>query len=418
MLDIRKECTGCMACVNSCPAGAISIVENEYGFVMPEISSEMCVECGACEEVCPIGTFPEGEDLSVFSIERSDKQEEIKKIDSAEKMQPVGAWSMFHKSENVVKKSSSGGVFYGLAEKVLEKGGIVFGCFYDISRKTAVLSDTDRIPLDSLLTSKYVESYIGEDGLIRVEKEVQEGREVLFCGAPCQAAGLRSFLRKDYENLTIVDFACGGVAAQPYLRDYLVLKEKEYDSPLAGLCFRDKYYGWGQNSMKLEFENGQIYRKTALADPYYFCFLRSSMQRLSCHGCHFSDNHKSDISLADFWKCDHFDVERNSRKGISLVLAFTEKGKTKVCELSDSMNMEELPIKEASYNLVGRVCPESKLEEIFRDMSTAYHEGVVALRNRLLTEEEKEYYEKRQQIMDDENEAALHPEIVGKGQIV
>ena len=154
-----------------------------------------------------------------------------------------------------------------------------------------------------------------------------------------------------------------------------------------------------------------------MADPFYYCFLRSSMQRLSCHGCHFSDDHKSDISIADFWRCDHFDVNRNDRKGISLVLAFSEKGSRRIKELNASMHMEALPTHEASYNLQARYCPESKLEEIYRDMTIAYREGVTALRNRLLSEEEIEFYEKRQQIMDDEKESALHPDIVGRGQI-
>ena len=81
------------------------------------------------------------------------------------------------------------------------------------------------------------------------------------------------------------------------------------------------------------------------------------------------------------------------------------------------MHMESLPAHDASYNLQARYCPESKLEEIYRDMTTACKEGVTALRNRLLTDEEIEFYDKRQQIMDDEKESAMHPEIIGRGQI-
>ena len=414
MLDIKKECTGCMACVNSCAAGAMKIKENEYGFVMPVIDMEMCVGCGACEEVCPIVTFPEGTDNVRNDVSGAEEILETQKGDN----KILGAWSMFHKSPEVVKKSSSGGAFYGLAEKVLQNGGIVFGCNYDIKEKKAVLSDTDKLPLNALLTSKYVESYIGEDGMKRVEAEVLSGRQVLFCGTPCQAAGLRSFLGRDYDNLVIVDFACGGVAAQPYLKNYLESLEAEYGSKLKEISFRDKHYGWGQYCFTAEFENGRIYRKTAMSDPYFFCFLRSSMQRLSCHGCHFSADHRSDICLSDFWKCDHFEVDGNERKGLSLVLAFTEKGKAAVTGLLDSMNMEELPLDMASYNLKSRFCPQSKLEEIYRDMSMALNDGVAALRNFLLTEEEKKFYEERQRIMDDEKEAALHPDIVGKGQIM
>ena len=400
MLNIKKECTGCMACVNKCPVSAIKIIEDEYGFVMPEIDADSCINCDMCTEVCPIEEFEE----HVLIEEISHK--------------PIEAWSMFHKSEEVVGKSSSGGAFYGLAKNILDKGGIVFGCYYDIEKKRAYLTDTDHVTLDDLLKSKYVESYIGEDGFKRVERELTNGRQVLFCGTPCQNAGLRSYLQDDHENLLMVDFACGGVSAQPYFTTYLEVLEEEYKSQVTRISFRDKDYGWGQNAMVVEFENGQKYRKTAMADPFFYCFLRSSMQRLSCHGCHFSNDHRSDISVADFWKCDHFDVDRNDRKGISLVLAFNEKGAEKIHELETTMHMEKLPVDEASYNLTGRCCPESKLEEIYRDMGTAFSEGVTVLRNRLLTDEQKDFYEKRQQIMDDEVERIKNPDIVGNGQIV
>ena len=402
-MKIRKECTGCMACVNSCPVEAIRVIEDEYGFLVPEIDEEGCINCGQCEAVCPLEEFSGGEN----------PREEYEN-----KSYPIEAWSMYHMSEDIVKKSSSGGVFFCLAKNIIDRKGIVFGCYYEIDRKRAVLADTDHLPLDALLTSKYVENDISRDGLRNVEQAVKTGRPVLFCGTPCQAAGLRKYMKQDYENLLIVDFACGGVAAQPYLSDYLRKLECDYNSKIIRMSFRDKYYGWGQYCFLAEFENGRIYRKTAMSDPYFFCFLRSSMQRLSCHGCHFSDDHRSDICLSDFWKCDHFEVDSNDRKGLSLALIYTEKGQHMIREIRNHMHMEELPLEEACYHLKSRFCPESKLEEIHRDMKTAYTEGVEVLRNRLLSEEQKTFYDERQRIMDDKTLAIQHPDIVGKGQIM
>jgi hypothetical protein len=51
-------------------------------------------------------------------------------------------------------------------------------------------------------------------------------------------------------------------------------------------------------------------------------------------------------------------------------------------------------------------------------MSTAKKEGVEVLRNKLLTDEEKKFYDRRQEIMDDPELRRSHPEIVGNGQIV
>ena len=401
MLEIMKECTGCMACVNSCPVGAIKITEDKYGFLMPVIDEEACLNCGLCEKVCPIN-----------ACESCETGEERKKT------APTEAYSMFHKSEEIVEMSSSGGVFYALADRVIKQGGVAFGCLYDIRKKEARLEDTDHVSLEAILTSKYVESSIGADGFKRIEAEAEKGRQVLFCGTPCEAAGLRSYLKKDYDNLLIVDFACGGVAAQPYLRDYLISLEDRYGSPVKRMSFRDKHYGWGQYCFLAEFENGEVYRKTAMSDPYFFCFLRSSMQRLSCHGCHFSDDHKSDICISDFWRCNFFEVEKNDRRGLSLALIYTEKGRRSIEALSEVMHMEKLPLEGASYHLKGRTCPESKLSEIFGDMLTAKEEGVEALRNRLLTDEQKEFYDKRQEIMDDPELSAKYPEIVGNGQII
>ena len=101
-----------------------------------------------------------------------------------------------------------------------------------------------------------------------------------------------------------------------------------------------------------------------------------------------------------------------------MALAFTEKGQRALEELKNVMHMDKLPLDGASYHLKSRFCPETKLEEIHRDMRIAINSGVKALRESLLSEEELEAYERRQQIMDDENERHLHPEIVGNGQIV
>ncbi|MBP5192027.1 MAG: 4Fe-4S dicluster domain-containing protein, partial [Eubacterium sp.] len=192
MLEIKKECTGCMACVNGCPIGAIRIKKDEFGFVMPDIDIEACIDCGQCENVCPINGLPEGQEKEDAILSGKWKSEPM----------PIAAWSMFHMDEKVVEKSSSGGAFYALAKAVLEGGmsgnhtvtsqndgdistvcgrtaqndehkvcdnsnqsidadivcdktshqtGIVFGCLYDIGSRSAYLTDTDHVSLDSLL---------------------------------------------------------------------------------------------------------------------------------------------------------------------------------------------------------------------------------------------------------------------------
>lgn len=398
MIEGKEWCTGCMACKNICPVQAIGQALDGYGFVVPTVDSDRCIHCGKCEAVCP--------------LTKMDREKEKPK-----EILPLKAYAMYHRSKTVVASSSSGGAFYALSANVLKRGGIVFGCYYDITQKKAYLADTDQLPLESLLTSKYVESYIGF-GFQKIKSQLDTGREVLFCGTPCQAAGLCSFLPKEYENLLVTDFTCGAVSAQVCLSDYLSSLERRFRSKLTAVQFRDKHYGWGQYCFQAEFENRKLYRKTAMSDPYFFCFLRSSMQRLSCHGCLFSACHFSDLVLSDFWKCDFFDVDRNDRHGISLALAMTKKGQQALEEAREQMHTEELDVKEAAYNLKIRSCPKEKRQEIFHDQSFAAKYGVAALRRELLSPQKRLYYAVRQFVMDHPILAAHFPGIVGNGQIM
>jgi ferredoxin len=46
---ITDECTACGACMQECPADAIS--EGEVYIIDPEL----CTDCGLCAQVCPAG---------------------------------------------------------------------------------------------------------------------------------------------------------------------------------------------------------------------------------------------------------------------------------------------------------------------------------------------------------------------------
>lgn len=184
MIEVNDECTGCMACVQACPARALSVCHGEFSFYYPRLTGS-CTECGKCKAVCPKGT---GSTL----------------------FDPLVVYAGIHRSHHVLQNSSSGGFFHAAAESVISSGGAVYGCAWSSENKAEHIR-VDRVSdLPRLQGSKYVQSFVGS-AYIEARKDLDEGREVLFSGTPCQVAGLRSYLGKDHENLLTLDLVCHGV---------------------------------------------------------------------------------------------------------------------------------------------------------------------------------------------------------------
>jgi ferredoxin len=54
----EEECTGCGACLEYCPTGAIEIKGR-----VAEIDLALCTACGSCSEACPQGAIYEYEEI-------------------------------------------------------------------------------------------------------------------------------------------------------------------------------------------------------------------------------------------------------------------------------------------------------------------------------------------------------------------
>ena len=300
-------CTGCLACVNSCPKMALSISKDDEGFYVPSLLVEKCIECGTCERSCPI--------LNVIEKKRV-------------KQYGYAIWS---RNKILRKESSSGGIFSELALYILKSGGVVFGAAFTSNFTVSHIMIDKEDDLAKLRGSKYLQSNIHES-YKAVRSVLKEGRMVLFSGAPCQVAGLYGYLQRDYSNLVTCDFVCHGVPSPNVFLKYKEWLENCYKSSFISYTFRDKRNSWSWYNTKAIFESGEVYFGNWFKDPFIRLFLRDNILRKSCYQCRFANMERvSDITLADFWgyvaTCKE---EKNTDEGISMLLINTSKGRNLV----------------------------------------------------------------------------------------
>ena len=303
LFENKSDCCGCGACYNECPQDAISLNKDEYGFLFPRIDTNRCIKCGLCGKVCPI--------KNENNLYRS-----------------TCAYAVALKDTKILKKSASGGAFAGIAHYILEQGGIVYGASYGKDLYVHHIDVKNKKDLEKLQDSKYVQSDT-ERTYTKVRENLADGKKVLFCGTPCQIAGLKSFLHKDYEKLYTLDLVCHGVPSYQFFIDGINSLVKIGDK-IKQVSFRSKENGWGTEGFVLT-ENGK-YLFNERTSSYYYYFLRSATYRDSCYKCKFaSENRPGDISIGDYWKIEsaHPDFRKifDETKGVSCVLINTEKGK-------------------------------------------------------------------------------------------
>ncbi len=333
----KEKCCGCEACVQKCPQRCIYLQEDEEGFLYPKVNIEDCISCGLCRMVCPI--IHQGEEhtpISVFAAKNNNQDERF--------------------------KSSSGGIFSLLVERVMSEGGVVFGAAFN-DRWEVWHSYADSLKVcEKFKGSKYVQSRIG-DSYQEAEAFLKEGRSVLFSGTPCQISGLKGYLRHEYDNLLTVDVICHGVPSPGMFRWYLYEEmqkvacqgdgknsvsfrpihsipkwdalESVKNVEIKGISFRDKTKGWKKFSFALDLakttadgkKNTVSLSYTQDKNPFMKGFLRNLYLRPSCYDCPDRDlKSGSDITLGDFWGIGRALPSMDDDKGVSAVLLNTEKG--------------------------------------------------------------------------------------------
>lgn len=307
MIKIKnvQDCCGCSACAQRCPKRCITMTEDEEGFLYPKVDVSKCIDCHLCEKVCPV-------------------------INQDEARTPLEVYAAKNSDDDIRLKSSSGGIFTLLAEQTIKGGGVVFGACWD--KDWNVKHDyIDNISdLQRFRSSKYLQSVIG-DNYLKSEQFLKTGRKVMFTGTPCQIAGLKHFLRKEYDNLLAVEIICHSVPSPGVWQQYLTTRLhtlKWNKSDIRNISFRDKKTGWKTYSFVIENKDGNSFIELSSKNAFMRGFLADLYTRPSCHACPAKQLRSgSDLTLGDFWGIESLMPEIDDDKGVSAIIVNSDKGK-------------------------------------------------------------------------------------------
>lgn len=315
-----NQCYGCRACEQICPSSAIEMIEDEEGFLISQINPSKCIECSLCEKVCPV------------------------LIDLTQKQGPsvYAGWINDREIQNV---SSSGGMFTAIAQYVIKKDGVVFGAAFNEHLKVEHRCAEKMEELAPMRGSKYVQSDT-KDSYWRIRDFLKKERLVLFSGTPCQIAGLKGYLLKDYSNLITCELVCHGVPSQKLFDTYRRKVPKLNSPRITNIVFRDMKV-W---NFTTQYYMGNKRRFVFGKDDFFMkAFLRSYSFRERCYTCQFSSIPRvADLTIADFWGIgEKIPFDHVNRRGVSLVLVNSDRGKNVLDSIKNTIFIEPRTLEEA-----------------------------------------------------------------------
>ena len=304
MIEIKdkKECTGCTACMATCPRQCISMKEDEEGFLYPHVDKDVCNNCGSCNKVCPVQTpiLEEPFEQRAVLFQHSDAQ--------------------------VLRESTSGGLFTALASWVIGQRGVVYGAAYDEKFVIRHIGVNNVAELRRFRNSKYAQSVVG-NSFAEVRELLRAGRWVLFSGTPCQLEGLHKFLHKDYDTLLKVDVVCHACPSPLVFRKYIEMVTGGNLDGVTDIRFRDKVYGYKYSVMSFVGRDGYEYKEGIDTDVMLRAFFNNISPRPSCFACPAKKRYrKTDFTIWDCFDVDKFSKVLDNDKGVTRALIHSEKG--------------------------------------------------------------------------------------------
>jgi len=226
-------------------------------------------------------------------------QENIKKEQERSKeyflKSSVFNYCCYSKDKYIHDNSTSGGVCPELAKYVFNNNGIVYAARYNNDFTKVIIDSVDNLEdyFKYFVKSKYNFSYMPKLSIIK--EQLENGKLILYIGSPCQILALKTYLKKDYDNLILVDFECRGFSTSKKLENFTKNIESKYGSKIKNIDFRPDHRVDG---VLVELNDGRTikYKVSVFRD-----FVFRSLEK--CQECKFDHGtiSYSDITVSDFW---------------------------------------------------------------------------------------------------------------------
>lgn len=350
ILDDKSKCCGCSACASICPKQCIQMKEDNEGFLYPTIDADNCISCDLCVNVCPVMKSLNN-DISLNGV--------------------LSGYAVQNKDKDILKESTSGGFFTSLAKYVVRNRGIIFGAMYDDSFRIIHGQAQDSKDLYKFRNSKYTQSDL-KSSFKDCKNLLERNILVCFSGTPCQIAGLKTYLGREYDNLITIDVICRGVSSPLLLKKYIDWNGGK--ETIADIKFRDKFYGYYSSTMSVYKKNRGVVRRTA--DPLLKFYFSDLSSRPSCYSCAFKTRERvSDFTMFDCWHAESYSSEfEKEAGGVTAILVRSEKALRLFKNIKNDLIIKEVApdklITDDGIMMLNCITENPKRTEFFMDLKS------------------------------------------------
>lgn len=318
----KENCCGCGICAMACPVKAIEMKPDEEGFVYPVVDQSLCIKCSKCDKICAFN-----------------------KLNGAN--EPVDCFVARHKSDDVCRNSTSGGMYTTISDIFLKQQEIIYSPAFNgemYLQHQRICCAKER---DASRGSKYIQSDLYHS-LESILADLKEARKVAFFGTPCQVAAVKSVVPKYLqEKLYTVDVVCNGVGSPMFWEQHEKKIEKKYKGILTNYIFRPKKHGYLTQTEVAIFD--KIGEKEIISDMdrYNVIYYSRLIMRPCCENCKFCSNKRvSDITISDYSKAERKKLSFDTDNGVSSLMINTDKGQNLMRIFERDMRYIKVPKEE------------------------------------------------------------------------